>query len=184
MRTLKKTLRTAALICAVAAMPASAPRAQEAAAVSDAFAKLVFEGCIPNMRAHASLAAFAKTAGLEVVTPALANNFLRTIPGVGYLKADPKYPMLLFGVADGSCRVYARFAPDVEAVAENVNKQMAAKTGFSDSGVSTDIAGPNTMITTHNYKGKFGDETFAAVLTTTLAKNTQAQVSFIVAPAN
>lgn len=184
MRSLRHVF-AAALLCAASAMPAAAPRAQEATAVAEAFAKLVFDGCMPHMKAHASLAAFAKTVGLEVVPPTLANSFLRTQPGIGYLRVDAKYPMLIFGAADGSCRVYARFVPDLEVLADGVKQQMInAKNGFTDSGVSTDIEGPTSLTTTHTYKGKFGQETFSAVLTTTPARNTAAQVSFIIAPLN
>ncbi len=180
MRTLPKTL-VAACVAAFAAVPAAAPRAQDSAAVAEAFGKLVVDGCIPHMKTHASLAAYAKTAGLEVVQPELANSFLRTSPGIGYLKADAKYPMLLFGVADGSCRVYARFAPDLEALAEGLNKKMiSAPVGFTDGGVSTGIEGPNSLTVIHRYNGKFGTEAFSAVLTTTPARNTPAQVSFVI----
>ncbi len=174
MRTLIYSL-AAALLCAAPA------RAQEAADVTEAFAKLVIDGCLPHMKAHASLSAFAKTAGLQVVPAELAGSFLRTQPGIGYLKVDSKFPMLIFGVADGSCRVYARFAPDLEALAAGVSKKMlSTQGGFTDSGVSTDIDGPNSVTTVHRYKGKFGSESFAAMLSTTPARNTSAQVSFII----
>lgn len=165
----------AALLCAAPA------RAQEAADVTATFAKLVVDGCLPHMKAHASLSTFAKTAGLQMVPPELAGNFLRTQPGIGYLKVDSKFPMLIFGVADGSCRVYARFAPDLEALAAGVSQKMvSAQGGFTDSGSSTDIDGPNSVTTVHRFKGKFGSESFAAVLSTTPARNTSAQVTFII----
>lgn len=180
------TMRSFSFALAAAFLWASSPaQAQEAADVTASFAKLVFDGCLPHMKAHASLSAFAKTAGLQMVPPELAGNFLRTQPGIGYLKVDSKFPMLIFGVADGSCRVYARFAPDLEALAAGVSKKMiSTEGGFTDGGTSTDIEGPNSVTTVHRYKGRFGGESFAAVLTTTPARNTSAQVSFIITSAD
>lgn len=177
-------MRTIIFALAAALLCAASARAQETAGVTAAFEKLVFDGCLPHMKTRASLSAFAKTAGLQVVPPELAGNFLRTQPGIGYLKADPKFPMLIFGVADGSCRVYARFAPDLEALAAGVTQKMVStQGGFTDDGASTDIDGPNSVTNVHRYKGRFGGESFAAILATTPARNTSAQVSFIITAA-
>src|SRR5262249_55478256 len=132
-------------ICAAVALAAFAPsaRADEASDVTDAFVKMVMEGCIPNYAAHASLSAFAKSSGLTLVPPELANAFLGDLTGVGYLKADPKFPMLIFGVADGSCHIYVRVAPDLDALVAGFEKTIkASKTGFTPRKVDTEPAGP------------------------------------------